>query len=74
MGGKISRQQAKLIIYGPNYRRTIKSAENRERERETVRAALVDVTLHLEVTVFGTKMNVSSQHHEDVLLLLTQSF
>ena len=33
---------------------------------DLVIAALEDVTLHLEITVLGTKMNLGCQHHLDV--------
>lgn len=36
----------------------------------TIISALEDVTLHLEVTVFGAEVDLGSQHHLDVRLLL----
>ena len=33
---------------------------------DSVVAALKDVTLHLEITVLGTKMDLGCQHHLDV--------
>jgi len=38
----------------------------------TVRAALPDISLHLEVTILGAEMNISSQHHLHISLLLRE--
>lgn len=37
---------------------------------DTVVAAFEDVSLHLEIAVFGSEMDLSGQHHLDVSLLL----
>ncbi len=33
---------------------------------------LPDISLHLEVTILGAKMNIGSQHHLHISLLLSQ--
>jgi len=38
----------------------------------TVRAALPDISLHLEVTILGAEMNIGSQHHLHISLLLRE--
>ncbi|RYR74449.1 hypothetical protein Ahy_A02g009174 [Arachis hypogaea] len=38
----------------------------------TIIAALENVAFHLEVAVFGSEMNLSCEHHLDVLLLLRE--
>lgn len=39
---------------------------------DTIVAPLEDVTLHLVIAVFGAEMDMSSQHHLDISLLLRE--
>lgn len=46
---------------------------NRKKRGRTIGPALEDVSLHLEVAVFGAEMDVGGEHHLNVGLLLRQS-
>jgi len=54
------REQERALVFG---------VEEKECTH-TIRAALPDIAFHLEVAILGAEMNIGSQHHLHVGLLL----
>ena len=71
---KIGHPINSTVTNNQNQSKTITKTQKRKSEKETekptIAAPLEDITLHLEVDVFGAQVDMGGQHHLDIFLLL----